>query len=50
MKRIVIIGATSIIAQECAKLWLKESPKNLILVVRDVNKAHRVLDLSLIHI
>ena len=44
MKRIVIIGATSSIAQECAKLWVKESPKNLILVVRDANKAQRVLD------
>ena len=44
MKRIVIIGATSAIAQECAKLWVKESPKNVILVVRDANKAQRVLD------
>jgi len=44
MKRIVIIGATSAIAQECAKLWLKESPKHLILVVRDADKAQRVLD------
>lgn len=44
MKRIVIIGATSSIAQECAKLWLKESPKHLILVVRNKEKAQRVLD------
>ena len=44
MKRIVIIGATSAIAQECAKLWLKESPKYLTLVVRDADKAQRVLD------
>ena len=44
MKRIVIIGATSAIAQECAKLWLKESPKHLTLVVRDADKAHRLLD------
>ncbi len=44
MKRIVIIGATSAIAHECAKLWLKESPKHLILVVRDSNKAQRVVD------
>ena len=44
MKRIVIIGATSSIAQECAKLWLKESPKDLTLVVRDSDKAQRVLD------
>ena len=44
MKRIVIIGATSAIAQECAKLWLKESPKHLTLVVRDADKAQRLLD------
>ena len=44
MKHIVIIGATSAIAHECAKLWLKESPKHLTLVVRDVNKAQRVVD------
>ena len=44
MKHIVIIGATSSIAQECAKLWLKESPKHLTLVVRDADKAQRVLD------
>jgi short-subunit dehydrogenase len=44
MKRIVIIGATSAIAQECAKLWLQESPKHLTLVVRNVDKAQRVLD------
>ena len=43
MKRIVIIGATSAIAQECAKIWLKESPKHLTLVVRDADKAQRVL-------
>ena len=44
MKRIVIIGATSSIAQECAKLWLKESPKHMTLVVRDAEKAQRVLN------
>ena len=42
MKHIVIIGATSAIAKECAKLWIKESPKNLTLVVRDINKAQRI--------
>ena len=44
MKRIVIIGATSAIAKECAKLWLKESPKHMTLVVRDAEKAQRVLN------
>ena len=44
MKHIVIIGATSAIAYECAKLWIKESPKYLTLVVRDTNKAKRMAD------
>ena len=44
MKRIVIIGATSAIAQECAKAWIKESPKHLTLIVRDANKGRRVQD------
>lgn len=44
MKHIVIIGATSAIAQECAKLWAKEMPKYLTLVVRDSRKAKRILD------
>ena len=42
MKHIVIIGATSAIAQECAKLWVKASPKYITLVVRDENKAQRI--------
>ena len=44
MKHIVIIGASSSIAHECAKLWVKESPKYLTLVVRDAYKAQRVLN------
>ena len=44
MKHIVIIGATSAIAQACTKLWVKESPKKLTLVVRDVNKARQIQD------
>jgi short-subunit dehydrogenase len=44
MKRIVIIRATSAIAQECAKLWLKQSPKDLTLLVRDANKAQRLVE------
>lgn len=34
-KRIVIIGATSAIAEHCARLWLKERAADLTLVVRD---------------
>ena len=37
-KKIVIIGATSLIAEHCARLWVKDTPVNLILVGRDVNK------------
>lgn len=37
-KRIVIIGATSAIAEHCARLWVKESPVSLILVGRDLAK------------
>ena len=44
MKHIVIVGATSAIAHECANLWVKESPKRLTLVVRDAIKAKRMLD------
>lgn len=35
-KRIVIIGATSAIAEQCARLWVAESPVDLILVGRDL--------------
>jgi short-subunit dehydrogenase len=41
-KRIVIIGATSAIAEHCARLWVKESPADLILVGRDLNKTELV--------
>ena len=41
MKKIVIIGATSAIAEHCARLWVKQSIQ-LILVVRDVIKAERI--------
>jgi decaprenylphospho-beta-D-erythro-pentofuranosid-2-ulose 2-reductase len=34
MKTIVIVGASSGIAKECAKLWLKSDPVHLYLVVR----------------
>lgn len=44
MKKIVIIGGTSCIAHDCAKLWINESPKNIILVVRDESKAKRMVD------
>ena len=41
-KKIVIIGATSAIAQGCAKLWAQDPSVNLILVGRDTNRIDRV--------
>lgn len=41
-KRIVIIGATSAIAEHCARLWLAQQPANLTLVGRDIQRIERV--------
>jgi decaprenylphospho-beta-D-erythro-pentofuranosid-2-ulose 2-reductase len=41
-KRIVIIGATSAIAEHCARLWLARQPSNLTLVGRDTQRIERV--------
>lgn len=41
-KRIAIIGATSGIAEHCARLWLKEAPADLVLVGRDAGRLGRV--------
>lgn len=38
-KRIVIVGATSAIAEQCARLWVAQSPVDLVLVARNVKKA-----------
>lgn len=38
MKRIVIVGATSGIAKECARLWVKDTAVDLTLVVRDASR------------
>lgn len=37
--RIVIVGATSAIAEQCARLWVAQSPVDLVLVARNVKKA-----------
>jgi decaprenylphospho-beta-D-erythro-pentofuranosid-2-ulose 2-reductase len=42
MKKIVIVGATSGIAIECARIWVKKEPANLVLVVRDSERAKRL--------
>lgn len=41
-KRVVIIGATSAIAEHCAKLWLQKQPVDLTLVGRDEQRIERV--------
>lgn len=41
-KRIVIIGATSSIAEHCARLWLKKEPVELTLVGRNAERLERV--------
>jgi short-subunit dehydrogenase len=41
-KKIVIIGATSAIAEHCARIWVKESSVNLVLVGRNIEKTDRV--------
>ena len=41
-KRIVIVGATSAIAEHCARLWVKDSAIDLTLIGRDFAKTERV--------
>jgi short-subunit dehydrogenase len=41
-KRIVIIGATSAIAEHCARLWLQKQPTDLTLVGRHETRLERV--------
>jgi short-subunit dehydrogenase len=40
--KIVIVGATSAIAEHCARLWVKESRCDVILLGRDLGKTQRV--------
>lgn len=42
--KIVIIGATSLIAEHCARLWLQATPAVLCLVGRDAARLQRVAD------
>lgn len=41
-KRIVIIGATSVIAEQCARVWAKENPLEIVLLGRNQEKLDRV--------
>src|SRR5260370_35125237 len=42
--RIVVIGATSAIAEHCCRLWVAREACDLVLVARDVAKAGRVAE------
>lgn len=41
-KNIVIVGATSAIAEHCARLWLQEQAADLVLVGRDARRLERI--------
>jgi short-subunit dehydrogenase len=41
-RRIVVVGATSAIAEHCCRLWVSEMPTELVLVARDLAKAERI--------
>ncbi|MDR2451860.1 MAG: SDR family NAD(P)-dependent oxidoreductase [Candidatus Accumulibacter sp.] len=41
-KRIVIVGATSSIAEHCARIWLQAAPASLTLIGRDTRRIERV--------
>ena len=43
-KKIVIIGATSAIAEQCARLWAAEAPAELVLVGRDESRLATIGD------
>ena len=47
MRRIIIVGATSAIAEQCARLWVKDSEVTLTLVGRDREKVEALrMDLA----
>lgn len=41
-RRIIIIGATSAIAEHCARIWARSGPVELVLVARDAGRAERI--------
>lgn len=42
MPRIVVVGATSGIAEQCCRVWLEKGPVDLTLVVRDPGRGEKV--------
>lgn len=43
-RRIVIVGATSAMAEQCARIWLAQAPADLILIGRDDQRTRKVSD------
>lgn len=41
-RRLIIVGATSAIAEHCVRLWLQAGPVDLVLIGRNEAKLHRV--------
>jgi len=41
-RRIVIVGATSSIAEHCARRWAEQAPTSFVLVARDAGRAERI--------
>lgn len=42
MQKITLIGATSAIAEHCARIWVQQSPKHIVLAGRDGSKLERI--------
>jgi len=42
MKRIIIVGASSAIAEKCARLWVKTAPADIVLVGRNIHKIESI--------
>jgi len=40
--KILIVGATSAIAEHCCRLWVAEGPADITMVVRDIAKAEKI--------
>jgi len=40
--KIVVVGATSAIAEHCCRLWVAEGPTELVLIARDLAKAEKI--------
>lgn len=41
-RKIVVVGGTSAIAEQCCRLWISEAPTELVLVVRDTAKGESI--------